>query len=388
MASGLRSKLRAIGASAPRSPAPAPGGELLVRVSRRDTQPGIFDLPPAGLRRIGWSGRPFDIRRCLFLDTETTGLSGGAGTVAFLVGAGYQTDDAFVIEQYLMKDYAAEPALIDRLANLMDRFDCVCTFNGRTFDMPLLEARFTMCRMRSRWREMENLDLLAPARRTWKLRLVSCRLSMLEEMVLGIHRDGDLPGSEVPRRYFDYLKCGDVSLLEDIIEHNNQDIATLAGLLVKLCDVWQAPEAALRDKRDLYSVGRGLERQGELGFARRVYRVSAIPSPAGTIEALRGERISGMANWRLYHIARREGDADAMRDTLEAMLRRGQMTPQVLVELSKLYEHRLHRYPAALAYARQALEGCTDEDARLALRKRIDRIERKMGDQGDRNGGV
>ena len=98
-----------------------------------------------------------------------------------------------------------------------------------------------MCRMRHRWREMENLDLLQPSRRIWKLRLGSCRLSRLEELVLGMPRTDDLPGSEVPQRYFEYLKSGELSLLDDIIRHNRQDIATLATLLVKLCQIYDAP---------------------------------------------------------------------------------------------------------------------------------------------------
>ena len=349
---------------------------LLCYVTKQPLEPGLMDLPGSGLRRIGWSGRSFDVRRCLFLDTETTGLSGGAGTVAFLVGVGFVEEDSFVIEQYLMRDYSGEPELIDRLANRMDGFDCVCTFNGRTFDMPLLEARFTMCRMRHRWRKMENLDLLHPARRTWKLRLGSCRLGRLEEMVLGMSRTDDLPGSEVPQRYFEYLKCGDIALLEDIIRHNRQDIATLATLLVRLCGIYAEPEQ-LEDRRDLFSVGKALERQGELRPARELYRVSAIPAPAGTLSALTGDRIAGMANWRLYCIARRSQDAEGMRAVLEQMLARGQMPCKTHTELAKWYEHRARDIRRALEHARQARKICEDDEIE-ALDRRIARLEKKL----------
>ena len=156
MPSGLRAKLRGLSAAASDAPKVKPRGGLLCYAERQDLTEGLMELPAAGLRRIGWSGRAFDARRCLFLDTETTGLSGGAGTVAFLVGVGFVEGDHFTIEQYLMRDYGDEPELIDRLANRMDGFDYVCTFNGRTFDMPLLEARFTLTRMRHRGREMAN----------------------------------------------------------------------------------------------------------------------------------------------------------------------------------------------------------------------------------------
>ena len=218
MASSLRAKLNAMKAAqyAPK-PEARPGG-VMHRLSRVPVDAAIYDLKPVGLRRMGWTGGPFDVTKCLFIDTETTGLSGGAGTVAFLVGAGYVDGDGFVVEQFLMREYADEPEMIDRLAGLMDQFDCVCTFNGKKFDMPLLEARFIMCRMRQRWREMDNLDLLHPARRAWKLRIGSCRLCRIEAEILGMPRRDDLPGSEVPGRYFEYLKTGDEGLLEDIIE--------------------------------------------------------------------------------------------------------------------------------------------------------------------------
>lgn len=379
MASGLRAKLKAMGAASPAPKQEVRRGGLMVTTERRDIEPGLLSLSGTGLRRIGWNGHVFDARRCLFLDTETTGLSGGAGTVAFLVGVGFVEGDAFVIEQYLMRDYADEPELIDRLANRMDGFDCVCTFNGKTFDMPLLDARFTMCRMRHRWRDLPNLDLLHSARRTWKLRLGSCRLGRLEEMVLGMARVDDLPGSEVPQRYFDFLKTGDLSLLEDILRHNRQDIATLAALLVRLCGIYDEPER-LTDRKDLFSVGKALERQGELRPARELYRVSAIPAPAGTLSALSSEKVAGMANWRIYLIERRSGNTEGMRMILEQMLVRGQMVCTVQTELSKLYEHRIGDCQKALRHAREARRICTTDEAET-LDKRIARLEKKLEKQ-------
>ncbi len=375
MASGLRAKLNAMKAAAPAAPKPREGG-LVCHVSRVPLDAAVYSLPSAGLRRIGWCGPRFDIGRCLFLDTETTGLSHGAGTVAFLVGVGYVDGDALVIEQYMMRDYSDEPELIDRLADRMASFDSVCTFNGRTFDMPLLQARFTMCRMRDRWRELENLDLLPPARRAWKLRLGNCRLANIESEILGMPRESDLPGSEVPARFFEYLKTGDESLLADIVDHNRQDIATLAGLLVKLCAINDRPEA-LTDQRDQFSMGKSLERQGEMGPAREMYRISARPRPAGTLAAITGERIAGMANWRIYLLCRRCCDWDGAREALDQMLRRRQMTGAACVELSKLYEHRLKDYPRALEYAMRS-SGCPGCESPEQLEKRVSRIRRKM----------
>ena len=380
MASGLRAKLNRM-KTAESAPAPRRrGGGLLCRVSRVPLDAAIYDLPSAGLRRIGWTGPRFDIRRCLFLDTETTGLSHGAGTVAFLVGVGYVDGPELVIEQYLMREYADEPELIDRLSGRMEGFDCVCTFNGKTFDMPLLETRFTMCRMRDRWREMENLDLITSARRAWKLRLGSCRLSNLEAEILGMPREDDLPGSEVPARYFEFMKTGDEALLTDIIDHNRQDIATLSTLLVKLCEINDRPDR-LTDQRDQFSLGRSLERQGELKVARELYRVSAIPRPAGTLAALTGERVAGMANWRIYLLCRKSRDWEGARDVLEQMLNRRQMPGEACVALSKLYEHRFGDEKKALQYALKAKD-YPDCEPHERLEKRVMRLKRKMS-EGD-----
>ena len=380
MASGLRAKLNRM-KTAESAPAPRRrGGGLLCRVSRVPLDAAIYDLPSAGLRRIGWTGPRFDVRRCLFLDTETTGLSHGAGTVAFLVGVGYVDGPELVIEQYLMREYADEPELIDRLSGRMEGFDSVCTFNGKTFDMPLLETRFTMCRMRDRWREMENLDLITPARRAWKLRLGSCRLSNLEAEILGMPREDDLPGSEVPARYFEFMKTGDEALLTDIIDHNRQDIATLSTLLIKLCEINDRPDR-LTDQRDQFSLGRSLERQGELKVARELYRVSAIPRPAGTLAALTGERVAGMANWRIYLLCRKSRDWEGARDVLEQMLNRRQMPGEACVALSKLYEHRFGDEKKALQYALKAKD-YPDCEPPERLEKRVMRLKRKMS-EGD-----
>ena len=376
MASSLRAKLNAMKtAQAAPKPAVRDGG-VIHRLSRVPLDEAIYDLSPVGLRRMGWTGGPFDVKRCLFMDTETTGLSGGAGTVAFLVGAGYVDGDGFAIEQFLMREYADEPDLIDRLATLMAQFDHVCTFNGGRFDMPLLEARFIMCRMRDRWRDLEDLDLLHPARRAWKLRLGSCRLARIETEILGMPRHDDLPGKDVPGRYFEFLRTGDEGLLEDIIEHNRQDIATLAALLIKLCAINAAPEQ-LTDQRDLFSMGRSLERQGEWKHARELYRITALPRPRGTLAALTGERIAGAANWRQYHILRRSGEYDAAVQVLKQMLQRRQMPGAACVALSKLYEHKLMDYKQALEYANMARQYPDAEDD---IDRRTARLRARMED--------
>ena len=377
MASRLRAKLNAMNAAVPQTkPKPARPGGVAIYSDRRDADERLFALDPDGLRRIGWNGHALDIRRMLFLDTETTGLSGGAGTVAFLVGLGFVEDDTFVVEQYLMRDYADEPEMLGRIAERMRDFDAVCTFNGKNFDLPLLQARFTMCRMRDDWRELDQLDLLYPARRTWKLRIGSCRLSRIEEFILGQGREDDLPGSEVPQRYFDFLKTGDMALLDDIIAHNRQDIYTLGTLLAHLCALYANPERETR-RPDLFSMGKALENQGELRISKELYRVASIPAPAGSIRSIPENTVAAEAAWRMYLLARRSRDFGAMREILERMANRRQCRERIYVELSKLYEHHYKNPQRALRYAELAARYVPPEE-RENLERRRARLRRKI----------
>ena len=365
MASGLRAKLQAI-APGPAARMRLAEGGLVVRTDRRKAPPGLLALPRRGLARLG-AGEAFDVRRCLFLDTETTGLSGGAGTLAFLVGAAYVDGEDLVTEQYVLRDYGDEPEMLLRLGALLARFDTAVTFNGKTFDMPLLESRYTLCRLRGHWRELEQLDLLYPARRVWKLRLQSCRLANLEERVLGVRRENDLPGSEAPERFFRYLQSGDFSLLEDVIAHNLQDVLTLSTLLTRLARLLDQPMTA-RDSRDLYSIGRVLEKQGD-AQATELYALSR-DVPEGS--------------FRLYTLYRRAGEWDRARAVLEAMVRKNQMGYLPHVELAKIYEHREHNYRRAALYTKIALAMCDERD-KAALERRLARLERKQTGGGNQS---
>lgn len=145
-------------------------------------------------------------QRWAFLDTETTGLAGGAGTYAFLIGVGLITPAGFHIRQFFMREFAEETSLLVGLAEYLKQFDVLITYNGKTYDQPLLETRYRMVRARPPFAGMQHLDLLCGARRLWKLRFDSCRLIDLENQILGVERDGDLPGELIPYVYFEYLR--------------------------------------------------------------------------------------------------------------------------------------------------------------------------------------
>ena len=375
----LKDKLRAVGGTGGHRPAPAEAStdcRHFAVYRPAEEFPGAWELTAETLRRMSDREIPdgLDPRRILYLDTETTGL-GGSGTVAFLVGMGYLTDSGFEVHQFLMRDYPEEPFLLKHVAAGLGKFDVLCTFNGTTFDVPLLESRFLMNRMdRDCLTELPHLDLLHMCRRLWKLRLGRCNLGRLEEVILGKPRQDDLPGSEVPQRYFTYLKTKQISLLEDVLKHNAQDIASLCVLLNHMADLYLHPEK-IRFSEDVYSMGRALERIRRTEEARHCYRLA------------RQGKMGGFAGTALAMSYRRSGEKEAAAGVWQEMIRerRGGITPYV--ELAKYEEHFRRDYAAALDLTERALalasepvlrEDGTVQEHKNELQYRRQRLLRKL----------
>jgi hypothetical protein len=178
----------------------------------------------------------------LFLDTETTGLAGGTGTMAFLIGMGWFEDGQFHIRQILARDFSEEKAALSYLGEIAGQKKFLVTFNGKAFDVNLLTARFILNRLRSDLFSFPHLDLLHPSRRILGHRLENSRLATLEAEVLGVEREGDIPGWEIPQRYFDWLRHRDGRLLASIFEHNQLDLISMASLTAHLTEILTAQE--------------------------------------------------------------------------------------------------------------------------------------------------
>lgn len=318
-----------------------------------------------------FTGDSWNLYRLLFLDTETTGLSGGAGTVAFEIGVGFIDPRGMVIRQYVMRNYAQEAAMLSEIAKLFERTDTVVTFNGKSFDLPLLESRMVMNRIRLHVTDYPHLDLLHAARRVYKLRLGRCNLASLEEAVLGKVRDDDLPGAQVPQRYFDYLKTGNFALLEDVLRHNFEDVRSLAELTANLCSVYRAPEK-LEHAEDLYGVGRTLMRGGDTQKARSCFKI------------LGKSTLSPQAHMHLAVSYKKSREWDEVQASCLDMIARGEGGTWPYIELAKYFEHVAHDNQRALRYAKSALitalntaplhGGQTDT---APIMRRIERLQRK-----------
>lgn len=285
----------------------------------------------------GLAGDPrlaeLELSNAAFLDTETTGLMGGAGTYAFLIGIGRFHDGVFQLRQFFMRHPAEERAQLEAMADWIDGASGLVTFNGRTFDVPLLRTRFRLHRRAAPdpLDARPHLDLLPLARRLWRRRLASCALQSLERNILGLERSDDVPGWLIPERYLRYQRDGDARPLVGIFEHNALDILTMVSLSARVARSWAHPDRAVAEGLDWLSLGRAAEAVGDGARARAAY-TSALARPLTA--AARDE-----VRQRLAEQHKRAGEwnaALALWDTLAATSRR--LFP--LEEQAKYWEHR------------------------------------------------
>ena len=207
-----------------------------------------------------------DLSTALFIDLETTGLSGGTGVVAFLVGLGFYRDDKFYVDQFFLGELAEEERMIQELGQFFSQmnFQSVVTYNGKCFDMPLLETRFILHKQPFILSELPHLDFLFPARSLWRHKYESCRLSHLAHEVVEAGRSEDIPSAEIPWRYFQYLNTGNFELIEPILYHNQEDILSLLGVIIVGSFIFSdEKEEKLTNAMDLYGAGRVMENIGE-----------------------------------------------------------------------------------------------------------------------------
>jgi uncharacterized protein YprB with RNaseH-like and TPR domain len=284
-----------------------------------------------------------------FLDTETTGLAGGSGTCAFLVGVGRVTREGFYVRQFFMRDHAEEASLLDSLSRHLQRFKVLITYNGRTFDQPLLETRYRLNRARPPFARMEHLDLLYGARRLWKLRFDSCRLVDLETQVLGIEREGDVPGALIPYLYFEYLRTRHAARMLPVFHHNAFDIVTLACLTGIVPYAFKDPHGSFQHGAEIAGIARWLREAGELEQARTLFRRALD-------KGLQSDELLFRVLWDLAQLERKLGAEDAaIAVWTDLGAARNPFRVRALEELAKHYEHRAKNFPLALEMTRAAL---------------------------------
>lgn len=307
-----------------------------------------------------------DFQRMLFLDTETTGLAGGTGTVPFLVGLAWFEGRSLRVHQLFLRRLGEEAPLLRELAARMAQASCLVTFNGKSFDWPLLRTRFVLNRVPVP-PLLPHLDLLHCARRVFKHRGSGARLVHLEEQVLGFHRVDDVDGALIPELYFRFLRGGDGSALTPVLEHNVNDLLLLAALLGLLARRFRASGAEGDDPRDLLGFAgvalRARDPERALAFAQA--------AAAGDSGAVRTEALALASR-----LSQQSGDARTAAANLQRALTtaRVEQAPPLHLSLAKLYEHGLKDLPRALHHARL----CRPAEDAEAVRRRVERLERKL----------
>jgi len=315
-----------------------------------------------------------DLQHALFLDTETTGLAGGTGTVPFLIGIGWFEDQSMRIQQLFLPELGREAPMLHWLRERVQTSSCVISFNGKAFDWPLLRGRFVLNRVRAPLLP-PHLDLLHCARRVLRRRLKSVRLVELERQVLGMYREDDVSGALIPQLYFDYLDGGDVSPIVKVIEHNANDLIALAALIGKLVSHFDEVHGG-DDPLDHLAYAKVAERTGDQRRARSFADAAARGGgqSACTVEAC-------LLNARM---ARRGGEVDDEERALLQALQAAdveELRAIVQLALAKHYEHRRRDLARALEHALGAIlaEGQDAAERRVArLERRLARLERRL----------
>lgn len=331
-----------------------------------------LSLQPGALDVIAGGGEfaAVDPRRVVFFDSETTGLAGGTGTIPFMLGFGFFSDQAFQVKIFVLLSLDREGEFLEAVARFLEErgFSALVTYNGKAFDSPLLETRYILQRQRFPLRGLPHLDFLFPARTIWRNTFDSRKLGYLGEMLLGLSREDDIDGSDIPALYFSFLRSQAFSLIEPVVEHNAMDLVGLAAVV--LLGVLYLDDYSLTgDGGEIFGLGRLCERSGLLEKAEEFYKVAREVSSRSAVGTLAAQRLSAlMKKKKLY------GEAlELWRQLADAS------DPQAQHEISVHYEHRERDYAMAVTYVEKALSGGGLSPARQqAMEKRLKRLQQKI----------
>lgn len=349
--------------------------------------------------------------RLLFFDLETTGLSGGAGTVAFLVGWGFFDGDAFRTRQFFLRGYSAERALLHAAALFAASFGVgagvvgpgaiLVTYNGRAFDLPLIETRYAFHRLACPFTGAPHLDMLFPARRLWKRRAEwaplsapawsgghdasgSCALTALERDILELRRQDDVPGWEIPSRYFAFARTGDAACVSAVLEHNRLDLLSLAAVTGLVLQMARRGVGAARDRHECLALGRLFELLARPEDAECCYLAAASDEPGPGAE---GDRLARAEALRWIAVQRRrtrrfDEAADAWRRLAAIDGIDPELCREALEALAIHHEHRVRDLPTAREFALRALDLAEDARRVNEVRHRLGRLSRKLDGPG------
>jgi uncharacterized protein len=297
-----------------------------------------------GISRI--DSKSLSLEDILFIDTETTGLSGGTGTMAFMVGLGYFTKAGFLTKQYFLDYPSDELALIYQINSIFEKFKILVSYNGSSFDIPLLKSRFLINRVEPPFKRFQHLDLLHLSRKLWKLRLPAIKLRDVETGILHFNREEEeVPGWMVPQIYFDYIRDRDARPLNGVFYHNCMDVLSLAIIFNYISDMLFNPamNGGLH-KLDLLSIAKLFENHDLLDESAELYKIS--------LERGVPEEIHPKILFKYGQICKRLSQPEMALEFWNLAFQNGDFNSAV--QISKYYEHSLKKYDEAMKWAKNA----------------------------------
>ncbi len=328
--------------------------------------------------------KSLNLSTALFVDLETTGLSGGTGVIPFLVGLGYYRDDKFWVSQYFLGDLAEEERMIQELAQFFTEmnFQSVVSYNGKGFDIPLLETRFILHKQPLILTSLPHLDFLFSARSLWRHKHENCQLYNLSRQVVEADRSEDIPSAEIPWRYFQYLQTGNFDLMEPVLYHNQEDILSLLGVVIVgsfICS--EGEKKDLADAMDLYGAGKIMENIGEVERSVHFYERAL----GGNLS----DEVTLLAKRKVSHYLKKNNkwkDAIAYWREIASSLWVSSAQLYSLRELAMYFEHRKKNYKEAKKQAEEGfvLSRGVSTYYERDFSHRLERLRRKIKKQKDK----
>lgn len=318
-----------------------------------------------------------DPRRVVFFDSETTGLAGGTGTIPFMLGFGFFSEQTFQVKIFMLQDLDREGDFLLAVAEFLRQreFSAAVTYNGKAFDFPLLETRYILQRQRFPLLDLPHLDFLFPARTIWKNTYDSRKLGYLGEMLLGLSRSDDIEASSIPALYFSFLRSQAFSLIEPVMEHNAMDLVGLAAVVL-LGLRYLEDYSLTADGGEILGLGMLCERAGLLEKAEAFYQIAKDVSAGSEVQTKVLRRLSVlMKKKKLYSEALELWQALSAGNDLGAMR-----------EISIHYEHRERNYAQAVTFVEKALSGAQlSPGQQQELEKRLERLRKKIARLEEKN---
>jgi len=342
----------------------------------------IHDIAPYYLKLAGKDDNlmQIDLRKSLFFDTETTGLSGGSGTYIFLAGFGFFENNKFFIKQYFLRNLGEEIFMLKSIRQLLNKFESIVSFNGKSYDLPLLQDRFTFHRIPFDSSIPLHFDLLHASRRIWKNSLSDCTLNTIEKQILHVYRKGDIPSYLIPQIYFEYLRKRDARPLKAVFYHNKIDILSLVALTIKLYGIHKAPVQQLNNRIDLLTLARHYENMGQWEKNIPIYKT--LLKSETNFERKKNISI------QLAYCYKKSGDFENAESIWKELIHEGNFRIEPYEELAKYYEHHTKNLEQAHHIVQSALknidllEQLRNDNHFSQIKKqlyhRLTRIRRKM----------